>query len=302
LQRESAQTKKNCWLCDEIELKCVKTADIPSTVNATAFRATDAHYGQCAAVYQCTACGFRQCSDFSDVLSFYQAMDDPDYEASRAPRSLQAERLLQSVRRYRPSGRLLDIGAGSGILVEAATRLGYRADGIEPSEWMVRNAAGHGLKIQAGILPNKEISGPYDVVTLVDVIEHVSDPIELLVQARTVLASDGIGVVITPDVSSVAARVMGKHWWHYRLAHICYFERKTLLAALQHAGLEPIAIFRPCWYFTADYLSQRLGAYLPIVRNIQLSKLKRTIVLLNLFDSLGIVFRPALSNPRRSSP
>ena len=59
-----------------------------------------------------------------------------------------------------------------------------------------------------GILPNKEITGPYDVVTLVDVIEHVSDPIELLVQARTVLASDGIGLVITPDVASVAARVM----------------------------------------------------------------------------------------------
>ena len=294
--------KKNCWLCDEIKLTCVKTSDVPSTVNAAAFRVTDANYGQCAAVYQCTACGFRQCSDFSDVLSFYQAMDDPAYEASRAPRSLQAERLLQSVRRYRTGGRLLDIGAGSGILVEVANRLGYRADGIEPSEWMVRSAAAHGLEIQAGILPHKEIAGPYDVVTLVDVIEHVSDPIELLVQARTVLASDGIGLVITPDVASVAARIRGKHWWHYRMAHICYFERKTLLAALRHAGLEPIAIFRPSWYFTADYLSQRLGAYLPIVRKMQLPMLKRMVVPLNLFDSLGIVFRPASSKLHRSSP
>ena len=147
--------KKNCWLCGEIKLTCVKTADVPSTVDAAAFRVTDANYGQCAAVYQCTACGFRQCSDFSDVLSFYQAMDDPGYEASRAPRALQAERLLQSVSRYRPGGRLLDIGAGSGILVEVATRLGYRAEGIEPSEWMVRSAAAHGLKIQAGILPQR---------------------------------------------------------------------------------------------------------------------------------------------------
>ncbi len=286
--------KRNCWLCGEIKLTCVKTADVPSTVDATAFRVTDANYGQCAAIYQCTACGFRQCSDFSQVLSFYQAMDDPGYEASRAPRSLQAERLLRSIRRYRPDGRLLDIGAGSGILVEVATRLGYRADGIEPSEWMVQSAAAHGLKIQKGVLPHKEITGPYDVVTLVDVIEHVPDPIELLVQARAVLASDGVGLVITPDVASVAARVMGRHWWHYRLAHICYFERKTLLAALQCAGLEPVAIFRPSWYFTADYLNQRLGAYLPMVRKIQPSAFKRMVVPLNLFDSLGIVFRPAL--------
>ena len=293
--------KKNCWLCGEVKLTCVKTADVPSTVDAAAFRVTDANYGQCAAIYQCAACGFRQCSDFSDVLSFYQAMDDPGYEASRAPRALQAERLLQSVRRHRPGGRLLDIGAGSGILVEVATRLGYRAEGIEPSEWMVRSAAAHGLKIQAGILPHEEITGPYDVVTLVDVIEHVSDPVELLVQAGTVLASDGIGLVITPDVTSVAARVMGKHWWHYRMAHICYFERQTLLAALRHADLEPIAIFRPSWYFTADYLIQRLGAYLPIVRKMQLPILERMVVPLNLFDSLGIVFRHA-SSKRRSSP
>jgi SAM-dependent methyltransferase len=293
--------KKNCWLCGEVKLTCVKTADVPSTVDAAAFRVTDANYGQCAAIYQCAACGFRQCSDFSDVLSFYQAMDDPGYEASRAPRALQAERLLQSVSRYRPGGRLLDIGAGSGILVEVATRLGYRAEGIEPSEWMVRSAAAHGLKIQAGILPHEEITGPYDVVTLVDVIEHVSDPVELLVQAGTVLASDGIGLVITPDVTSVAARVMGKHWWHYRMAHICYFERQTLLAALRHADLEPIAIFRPSWYFTADYLIQRLGAYLPIVRKMQLPILERMVVPLNLFDSLGIVFRHA-SSKRRSSP
>jgi len=293
--------KKNCWLCGEVKLTCVKAADVPSTVDAAAFRVTDANYGQCAAVYQCTACSFRQCSDFSDVLSFYQSMDDPGYEASRAPRALQAERLLQSVSRYRPGGRLLDIGAGSGILVEVATRLGYRAEGIEPSEWMVRSAAAHGLKIQAGILPHEEITGPYDVVTLVDVIEHVSDPVELLVQAGTVLASDGIGLVITPDVASVAARVMGRHWWHYRMAHICYFERQTLLAALRHADLEPIAIFRPSWYFTADYLIQRLGAYLPIVRKMQLPILERMVVPLNLFDSLGIVFRHA-SSKRRSSP
>jgi 2-polyprenyl-3-methyl-5-hydroxy-6-metoxy-1,4-benzoquinol methylase len=284
--------KKNCWLCGEAELACVKAADVPSTVDAAAFRVTDANYGQSAAVYRCSACGFRQCSDFSDVLSFYEAMDDPGYEASRPPRALQAERLLQSLRPYRPDGRLLDVGAGSGILVEVAGRLGYRADGIEPSEWMVRSAAAHGLKIQAGVLPHENVAGPYDVVTLVDVIEHVSDPVDLLVQARNVLASDGIGLVITPDVASVAARIMGKRWWHYRMAHIGYFERATLLGALRRAGLEPIAIFRPSWYFTGDYLIQRLGAYLPMIGKIRLSALRKTVVPLNLFDSLGVVFKP----------
>jgi hypothetical protein len=70
---------------------------------------------------------------------------------------------------------------------------------------------------------------------------------------------------------------------------------------LRHADLEPIAIFRPSWYFTADYLIQRLGAYLPIVRKMQLPILERMVVPLNLFDSLGIVFRHASSKRRSSS-
>jgi len=287
---------KNCWLCGEAKLRCVKAADVPPTVDATAFRVTDANYGQSAAVYQCTACGFRQCSDFSDVLSFYQAMNDPGYEASRAPRALQAERLLRTVSQYRPDGRLLDIGAGSGIMVEVANRLGYCAEGIEPSEWMVQAATARGLKVHQGVLPKEETAGPYDMVTLVDVIEHVSDPVALLAEARAVMAPGGVGLVITPDVSSIAARAMGRRWWHYRMAHIGYFDRDTLVAALKRAGLEPIVVFRPSWYFTVDYLTDRLAEYLPALRRMRIAPLEKTVVPLNLFDSLGIVFRP-ISSP-----
>lgn len=280
-----------CWLCGNVQLSCLKAASYPSQIDPSAFRVTDANYGQSAAIYQCSACGFRQCTQFTDVLSFYQQMDDPGYEASRAPRTLQAERLLKLLRPYRPTGRLLDIGAGSGILVEAAERAGYRAEGIEPSAWMVRQAAEHGANVHHGVLPMDEASGPYDVVTLVDVIEHVCDPVDLLAQARAVLGPDGIGLLITPDVASLAARLMGRRWWHYRLAHICYFERKTLLAALSAAGLQPIAVFRPSWFFTADYLVQRLRAYLPLIGGLRLPILERTIVPLNLFDSLGVIFQ-----------
>jgi hypothetical protein len=61
--------KKNCWLCGEVKLACVKTADVPSTVDATAFRVSDVNYGRCAAVYQCPAGGFSRCLDFSGIAN-----------------------------------------------------------------------------------------------------------------------------------------------------------------------------------------------------------------------------------------
>jgi SAM-dependent methyltransferase len=282
---------KSCWLCHGDRMVLVKPARHLSTVDSGSFRVTDSNYGESAAVYQCGTCGFRQCTDFTDVLAFYEGMDDPEYEASRAPRALQADRLLKSITPYAGKGRLLDVGAGSGILMEAAARAGYQADGIEPSNWMVDRAADHGILVHHGVLPMPGVTGPYDVVTLVDVIEHVSDPVDLLKQAKAVLAPGGVGLVITPDVGSMAARVMGPSWWHYRLAHICYFDRKTLLSAIGSAGLRPVSVFRPSWFFTGDYLLQRLAAYIPLIGRARVAALQKMIIPLNLFDSLGVVFR-----------
>ena len=143
-----------------------------------------------------------------------------------------------------------------------------------------------------GALPDPDIAKRrFDAVTIVDVIEHVSDPVGLLKEARSVLSPQGIGVVVTPDVSSWAARVMGRRWWHYRIAHIGYFNRKTLTTALEKAGLRVVASGRPRWYFSGDYLGERLASYLPIpFSKVSFSWAKPITIPLDLRDSIYLVF------------
>lgn len=283
-------TMARCWLCGGQEHDLVKAGSVPNALDGAAFRITDSSYGISAPVYRCRSCGFRQCHDLRSVLPYYAAMEDPAYETSRAPRALQARKLVEQLRPFHASGRLLDIGAGSGILVEEAARLGYAAEGIDPSVWLAARAAERGLKVYCGVLPG-EVAGPFDLVTLVDVIEHVSDPVELLRQARAMLAPGGIGLIITPDVASLAARMMGARWWHYRIAHICYFDRRTLCDALKRAELAPVRIFRPSWFFSLDYLLDRLAVYAPPARMAKGAWARSTTVPLNLFDSLGVIFK-----------
>ena len=57
--------------------------------------------------------------------------------------------------------------------------------------------------------------------------------------------------VVTPDVGSVAARLMRHRWWHFRAAHIGYFNHRTLAAAAAKAGLRVVSTRRPVWYFKA---------------------------------------------------
>jgi SAM-dependent methyltransferase len=198
------------------------------------------------------------------------------------------------VERIKSSGRLLDVGAGSGILVDAARQLGFAAEGIETSYPLWRAALDRGLPVRHGVLPHADVQGPFDLVTVVDVIEHVDDPLGLLGRVRELMTEDGVALIVTPDVRSVAARVMGRYWWHYRIAHIGYFDRDTLTDAARRSGLRVVEMRRPSWYLPVSYLLERLLSYLP--RALQVTSwpfLSRWTVRFNLFDSLMVVCRKA---------
>ena len=140
------------------------------------------------------------------------------------------------------------------------------------------------------MLPHPELKGPYEVVTLIDVIEHVPNPVDLMRAIKSVMAPDGICVVVTPDVNSVAARLMGWKWWHFRAAHIGYFNKSTLALALERAGLCVNATMRPSWHLPSSYLAERGFKYLPRpFRPALPSVLDRIIVPINLYDSLLVI-------------
>jgi hypothetical protein len=83
---------------------------------------------------------------------------------------------------------------------------------------------------------------------------------------------------------------MGRRWWHYRLAHVSYFDISTLKQLLAGVGLDVVAINRPGWYFPLNYLLTRLLNYLPGGKKLRVPGfLEKITVPLNLFDSLLFV-------------
>jgi 2-polyprenyl-3-methyl-5-hydroxy-6-metoxy-1,4-benzoquinol methylase len=286
-----------CWICASKRLRLARPSQVEGALESRAFAITDSHYGRTHEIHRCEDCGFLQCSELADVVGFYEDLEDPDYESTRGPRSKQMERLLVRLERgvpQAPGSRLLDVGAGSGILVEQARARGYKAAGIEPSRWLQACAQERGLPVELGTLPHSALPGPFDVVTLIDVIEHVLEPVELLREARRVLAPDGHVVVVTPDVGALVPRLLGYRWWHFRLAHVGYFDRTTLRQAFERAGLELVSLSRPTWVLDVGYLIERVSAYLPpAVRVPPPALLRRLWVPLTLGDVLFAVGRRA---------
>jgi SAM-dependent methyltransferase len=294
----TAGNASSCWVCGSADTRRVRASTLPADVGANSVAITDANYGATAAIYRCESCGFLQCSDFADVLGFYEDMEDPKYESTAPARALQAGKLVDLLERFCPApARLLDVGAGIGLLVREAERRGYSATGIEPSRWLADRARARGLDVHRGVLPHSNIGGPFDAVCLIDVIEHVPDPVGLLRAIRAKTAANARIVIVTPDVGSLMARVMGRKWWHFRVAHIGYFDRVTLARACREAGLRPVHMSRPRWYFNADYLWDRVMAYVP--RSMRLNApqlLARFTIPLNLGDSMLFVAEPVPSS------
>jgi SAM-dependent methyltransferase len=165
---------------------------------------------------------------------------------------------------------------------------------VEPSGPLAAAARAEGLDVREGVLPQASLDGvTFDIVTLVDVIEHVDDPLALLRQCRAQLEPGARILVVTPDRSSVAARVLRDRWWHRRIAHVSYFDRATLTDALRRTGFEPQRWTHPRWYLPAGYLFTRALQYVPVLRDRagRGDGGGRVIVPFNLFDSLAVVAR-----------
>ncbi|MBI4088150.1 class I SAM-dependent methyltransferase [Candidatus Kaiserbacteria bacterium] len=87
------------------------------------------------------------------------------------------------------SGRLLDLGSGDGEFVAYCNEKGLTAKGIDIAD---------GVDFETDALPFPDHS--YDVITMFSVIEHLKDPANVLTEIKRVLTTDGLLVVITPNV------------------------------------------------------------------------------------------------------
>ena len=143
--------------------------------------------------------------------------------------------------------RLLDIGAAQGALLEEAARLGFDAEGVDHCEDNVRRACAKGLNMRCTAAEDLSYQDAFDVVTLMDIIEHVPNPLGLLTTAHRALKPGGELVVYTPNHR--AAVVMLAKLLHgcgvrypireiFGRNHVCFFDDRSLPFALHKAGFE----------------------------------------------------------------
>jgi len=151
--------------------------------------------------------------------------------------------LLRSFERYRETGRFYDVGCGGGFLVEVAAEHGWQAEGLEVSSSAVEFGRARGLSLQRGTLGEVQPEqGVHDLVMMMEVIEHVREPVTLLRQVAALLRPGGALYLTTPNWGSLTRRFVGEDWAPIGRDHLLYFTPSLLRKALVSAGLLPIRV------------------------------------------------------------
>ena len=193
----------------------------------------------------------------------YADAEDPEYLTQLDGLRVTFRRTLETIERFRlPPGRLLDVGAGPGVLVEEAVLRGWDASGVELSAWAVNEAQRRGVDIRMRTLEDlDEPHGSIDAATLSDVIEHVPDPLGTMRRLHGLLKPGGVVFLATPDVDSAVARTLRRWWWSVLPGHVWLFSRDTLSRLVREAGFEVVDVSTHPKTFSAEYYAGRLVGY-----------------------------------------
>ena len=166
-----------------------------------------------------------------------------------------------------PGGRLLDVGSGAGELVDRLDRLGWEAQGIDPDHRAVQQAVSMGRSVTcAGVESLDELPDGFDVVTMIHVIEHVYEPLEVLRSVHGRLKPNGRVLIVTPNAGSMCSRLFGRYWRGLEPPrHLQIFKKHALADALSKTGFRNIRVrtsFRDAsGMFCASYALWRSGRH-----------------------------------------
>lgn len=221
----------------------------------------------------CNSCGFMFMNPpFKDsvIKKFYSE----DYFRGRADYSYIDERELKKYSRYVwdkrvevihgfiESGNFLDIGCSFGGLLQSAAKY-YTPYGIELSDYayshcskLFRNRAHLGT-----IEDHRFARGTFSVITMIELIEHLADPVKAVTECFQLLQPGGLLVIQTANMNGRQARVLGENYEYFMPGHLSYFTAGNLAEFLRNTGFGEVRVYYPVEFGLLPKLLKSRGGF-----------------------------------------
>jgi cyclopropane fatty-acyl-phospholipid synthase-like methyltransferase len=151
----------------------------------------------------------------------------------------------EKIKGLKKSGKILEIGCGNGFLLKTLEKSGYDCYGVEPSPMAYSHAKNElGLKVENSFLKASSFyTQKFDVIILMDVVEHIIDMHSFMDEVKTVLNDGGIIFIGTGNINSLNAKIAGADWGYFlSWEHVSFFNEKSMQYLLQKNNFTDIKI------------------------------------------------------------
>ncbi|MFQ5899597.1 MAG: class I SAM-dependent methyltransferase [Candidatus Methylomirabilia bacterium] len=181
----------------------------------------------------------------------------------------EVERMLRHVETEREQVKVLDIGAGDGALLEMFESSGVpgsNLSGADLESHAVERLRSKGFNGILGRVEELELpAASFDLVTMIQVIEHVADPRKVMRSVNRALRRRGILVLETPKIASWDCRFFARKTWggYHFPRHWTLWSLESNARTLRETGFEIVEISAPpaavTWRWSVNHVLQDRG-------------------------------------------
>jgi len=188
----------------------------------------------------CPVCDLRYRYPYpdQDVLSgFYRDLKEDVWKwTSIKPLWKEITKIVQS---GIEGDTILDVGCFCGDFLDYLDGDWHKL-GIEPSMAAGKKAEERGITLIGSTVDDvKGVSGTVDVITLLDVLEHIKKPFDALSKLKRLLSPRGYFILFTGATNTLAYRIFKRHYWYYSLPeHGSFFSLKWFRWAAIKLGMK----------------------------------------------------------------
>jgi len=194
-------------------------------------------------ILRCKNCGLVYTNPRLDPEEFVKFYSPAYYGSNKDSKTREKYQLdkIKKVERFKKSGKILDIGCGSGDFLLLAIEKGWEAYGIEISKEVTENLRKIlGSNIFVGKSENAPFQEEYfDVITLWHVLEHLVSPLNVIRKIRWWLKKNSLLIVAVPNFNSLQSRLFKEKWFHLDMPrHLYHFTPSVLGRKLEEEGFK----------------------------------------------------------------
>jgi len=203
-------------------------------------------------VVNCNGCGFKYTNprpELNVLGNYYKSEDYVSHSNTKkgfvnstyqTVRKYTLMKKLQLISKYFKTGRVLDIGSGTGEFLNVCKNAKWETIGIEPSDDAREMAI---TNYDLDVRKEEEIAnleeGSFDVITMWHVLEHVPDLNTRIIDLKRLIKPNGIIIIAVPNCNSLDARIYKENWAAYDVPrHLYHFTPKDIESVFKRHGLK----------------------------------------------------------------